>query len=260
MERYLKLLTFIPTPEIQNIMEEHSQDQSKRVAQHRLAREFLELVHGLPAAEQAEAEHRQLFKKDLSLSDVREITAGPVKTDDSWRQPDINPSLNKHAQPLRLEQNLGNRLKLPKSLILGQPLSRILWHAGTVASRSEGQRLIANKGVSIGSSTSGLGPMGDSLSFHTTGGSAEDVTKAIIDNSLLIFRIGKWRVKIIDIISDEEFSDLGLSCPGWNASPESTLTEDKADEERQAAWERQREGNKRQATASPYGVVREARF
>jgi tyrosyl-tRNA synthetase len=84
-----------------------------------------------------------------------------------------------------------------------------------VSSRSEGHRLIANKGAAVGSK-SGSGTMDDGLSYmpiKTWPG--QDTEKFIIDDSLLILRVGKWKVKIVKIVSDEEFEDRGLNAPGW---------------------------------------------
>ena len=242
VERYLKLLTFIPNAEIDSIMREHAQDESKRVAQHRLAGDFVELVHGLAAAEKAANEHRALFKKDLSLADLKAMRASDKSSQKDYVPVDINPSLNKRAAPPRLEENLSTRLKLPRSLVHGNPLSRVLWHAGLVASRSEGQRLMNNRGVSIGGASEGGRAMGDQLSFHpATGTRADEVAQYIVDE-MLILRIGKWKVRIIDIVPDDEYAAAGLSCPGWGDSLEKTEQEDALEAKKQEEWERQQEG------------------
>ena len=198
-------------------MQEHTQDESKRVAQHRLAKEFVELVHGLAAAEQAAMEHRAVFKKDLSLADIKAMRGNSTSTQAENISGDINPLLNKHAAPPRLEENLSTRLKLPSSLVHGQPLSRILWHAGLVASRSEGQRLMSNRGVSIGAAAGGgkVVPMGDQLSFHPATQKRADELENFIVDEILVLKIGKWKVRIIDIVSDEVYAASGFSCPGW---------------------------------------------
>uniref|UniRef100_A0A4W3IUX4 Tyrosine--tRNA ligase n=1 Tax=Callorhinchus milii TaxID=7868 RepID=A0A4W3IUX4_CALMI len=46
MERYLKLFTFIPLLEIENLMDNHRKDPGKRLAQKRLAAEVTKLIHG----------------------------------------------------------------------------------------------------------------------------------------------------------------------------------------------------------------------
>ena len=199
-------------------MKEHEQDQSKRVAQHKLAREFVELIHGLGAAEEAEQQHRGLFNKNLTVTDIQKSVkpAGYPREDDTSE--DLHPRLNKHAKPQDMHSNSSNQTTLPRSLIQGQPLSRILHSAGLVSSRNEGQRLINAGGVYIGAQSSGKGEMSDSVSYiPAKETAAEFVAKYIIDDNLLILRTGKWKVKIVSIISDEEFKKEGLTANNWDA-------------------------------------------
>jgi tyrosyl-tRNA synthetase len=201
-------------------MKEHEQDQSKRVAQHKLAREFVELVHGLGAAQQAEEEHRTLFKKGLSISDIQQSinqTAPDAAIHGNETLADLHPRLNKHAKPQDMQSNSSTQTTLPRSLVKDQPLSRILYSAGLTASRGEGQRLINAGGVYIGAQSSGKGEMSDSVSYiPAKDAAAEFVAKYIIDNNLLILRTGKWKMKVISIVSDEEFRTERLTCPGWD--------------------------------------------
>lgn len=213
-ERYLKLFTFLPMSTIKETMAEHLKDQSKRVAQHKLAYEFVELIHGFEVAEEAARQHSSLFSRNLSVSALR-----PKKHDGEGKDgysTDINPSLNKYAQSTTAENMGSTQLKLPRSLIEDQSMSKILWSAGLVASRSEGQRLINNGGAHIGSKSDRTGKMDDSLSFAPiTSWKPEETAKYIIEGNLLILRIGKWKLKIVNIVSDEEYEKEGLTCPGW---------------------------------------------
>ena len=219
VERYLKLFTFLPMSVIKSTMEEHEQDQSKRVAQHKLAYEFVELAHGLGDAKEAERQHRQLFSKQLSVKDLR----GPATEDratavgNAGYSTDVNNSLNKYAPQTNVENMGPKRMTLPRSLVVDQPLSRILWSAGLVSSRSEAVRLINNRGAHIGSTSDRMGrDMGDGLSFAPISSwKPYETSRFIIDSNLLILRVGKWKVKIIDIVSDEEFEKSGLTVPGW---------------------------------------------
>jgi tyrosyl-tRNA synthetase len=219
VERYLKLFTFLPMSVIKSTMEQHETDQSKRVAQHKLAYEFVELVHGLGNAQEAEAQHRKLFSQKLSVRDIRATAKGDTATEVGkvGYSTDVNNSLNKYAPQTNTENMGPTRMKLPMSLILDQPLSKILWSAGLVSSRSEGQRLINNRGAHIGSTSDRTGrDMGDGLSFAPiTSWKPGETSRFIIDGNLLILRVGKWKVKIIDIVSDEEFEKVGLTTPGW---------------------------------------------
>ena len=74
VERYLKLFTFLPMSVIKSTMEQHETDQSKRVAQHKLAYEFVELVHGLTNAQEAEARirHAPSVESTNAIADMLE--------------------------------------------------------------------------------------------------------------------------------------------------------------------------------------------
>jgi tyrosyl-tRNA synthetase len=204
---------------ITSTMEEHNKDQSKRVAQHKLAYEFVELVHGLGHAQQAEEQHRKLFGQKISIKDLR----SPAKAENvteigkAGYSTDVNPSLSKYAPQTNIENMGPTRITLPASLILDQPLSKILWSAGLVSSRSEGQRLINNRGAHIGSTSDRAGrDMGDGLSFAPiTSWKPYETSRFIIDGNLLILRVGKWKVKVIDIVGDEDYEKMGLTAPGW---------------------------------------------
>ncbi|KAL4625066.1 tyrosine-tRNA ligase, mitochondrial [Arapaima gigas] len=50
---YLRLFTFLPEPEVDHLMEQHSLDPGKRLAQRRLAAEVTKLVHGKEGLESA---------------------------------------------------------------------------------------------------------------------------------------------------------------------------------------------------------------
>lgn len=223
VEKYLKLLTFLPMSEIRQTMIEHKTDESKRLAQHKLAHNFVELVHGLAAANEAEAQHSQVFSNNLTLADVQKQLKENTTTADG-RPADINPSLNRHAKPLDQHSSYDVNIKLPQSLIFQQPLSRILYSAGLVASRSEGQRMINNRGVYIGGKVGKEGEiaaMEDQISYvPATDAKWSFVEPLILDGNILILRTGKWKKKFIEIIPDEEYEASGLTCPGWKEETE----------------------------------------
>lgn len=223
VERYLKLFTFLPMHHIKAIMEEHGLDESKRLAQHKVAFECVELVHGLGAAQDAQSQHRKLFARNPSIDSLREDMSpatSPLEMEEKKaRVPgDWNPSLNKYAKPTGMDNAGPVHIKLPKSLVVGQSFNRVLWSAGLVSSKAEGQRLIANKGCHVGSTIKGAVAveMSDSLSFtpirNQPNFTADDL---LIDGDLLILRVGKWKMKIVNVLSDEEYEKSGLTCPGW---------------------------------------------
>lgn len=198
-------------------MEEHNKAPSKRIAQHKLAQEVLRLVHGEKLAREAEQEHRKIFDKSYSPK---------TQTDE-----DMNPSTSyaNKAMPFTSEDNAPTHsLVLPKSLVYNQPISRVLYHAGLVASRSEGQRMVQKKGAYLGARPGGTGTMGQQVDFSPAATwDGKETNKYIIGGNTLIIRVGKWNVKVIMIISDEEFEEKGLSAPGWKENkPEERITKD----------------------------------
>lgn len=272
VEKYLRLLTFLPLPEIHQIMEKHRCDESKRLAQHRLAYDFVELVHGLSAAQEAEMQHKQAFSKTLTFQDIQNQFADRKQPD--GRPDDLHPSLNKHAAPQDLETSWDINIRLPRSLVVQQPLSRILWSAGLVASRSEGQRLINNRGVYVGGRIGKEGEnvaMSDTVNYLPAMDSKwSSIEPLLLNDNLLILRTGKWKKKFVEIIPDAEYEALGLTCPGWDEvqQPESELTKaDLAGEilyrEKGNADREQREQRQRDRRSSEIGVfsqVKSARF
>lgn len=220
VEKYLKLLTFLPMTEIRETMQLHEQDQSQRVAQHKLAKEFVELIYGLDASSDAERQHRQLHNKNLSISDLKASVAETRATETLHPNTKVpmfaHPSLNKHATPLHREDDASTHVTLPRSLVVQRQMSQILWSAGLVRSNMEGKRLINAGGAYAGGAADARSQMDDSLSFSPIKGNKwEDNAKWVVDDSLLILRSGKWRIKIINIVPDEEYADLSLSAPGW---------------------------------------------
>ncbi|KAK1811587.1 Sterol O-acyltransferase 2 (Sterol-ester synthase 2) [Friedmanniomyces endolithicus] len=197
VERYLKLFTFLPTSEITAVMAQNMADPGKPKAQHLLAGEVLELVHGKEVADETRAEHQALRAPNLAALTQQEA---PTKQDGKGRKGT-------------------ERVTLPSSLVINEPFSRILYHAGFVKSKSEGSRLIAKGGAYVavplpmatgdGVDTAG----GDSMFVPLKDQTAEDVQQYIM-NDHLYFRIGKWKVRIVKIIDDDDFEERGLIVPG----------------------------------------------
>ncbi len=210
VHRYLKLFTFEPLDKLEGLMEEHHQEPSKRVAQHKLAREVLMIVHGKSIAEETEQKHRSLFERP---------PAPPPETpatDNGRKPPDINRHLNKTAPIVSAENAPSHNLTLPRSLVINQPISKVLYHAGLVASRNEGHRMVAQKGAYVGSRPGASGTMGYQVDWSPAANwAASETEKYIIGDDTLVVRLGKWKIKIIKIISDENFEQQGLTAPGW---------------------------------------------
>lgn len=215
VERYLKLFTFMPMKKIRAIMTEHESQPSLRVAQRNLAFEVLDLVHGEAQAKDAALQHELVFKKSPTTS-----VPGPALEPET-QLPEVSSALPESPAITSRNDAPSPHMVLPKSLIYDTAMARILYSAGLVASRSEGHRLLGNKGAYVGSRPGASGTMGDQLEFTPAHNWLRtDIEKYIIDGDLLILRAGKWKVKIVKIVSDEEFERLGLTAPGWKEEDE----------------------------------------
>ncbi|KAG8746993.1 tyrosyl-tRNA synthetase [Ceratobasidium sp. 414] len=64
----LRIFTFMPHDQIEQVLSQHNEDPSKRLAQRTLAHEATSLVHGEPLAHQATSASRVLYESDLSLA------------------------------------------------------------------------------------------------------------------------------------------------------------------------------------------------
>ncbi len=158
-------------------MEEHQLNPGERKAQHLLASEVLELVHGREEASKTRAEH------EASRNPTLATFSGPSHSTSS---------------PGPFERTAQNdRIQLPKSLVVNTPFARILYHAGLVSSKSEGARLIAKGGVYVASSTDDENLVWTQIKDQKP----EDVASLLLDR-LLMLRLGKWKVRTIEIVDD----------------------------------------------------------
>lgn len=196
VERLLKLLTFLPNEQIRVLVEEHETDRPKRVAQHKLAFEVLVLVHGIEIARRAETEHRVLHARDPS----------PVNF---THDPAVAVTATNAASSIQLQ--------LPRSLIEQGNVARILYAAGLASSVSHGNRLAIQKAVYIG------GRPGQARGSMNTGQIdfkpvslwfPEETQQFIVEDKLLILRKGKHNVRIIELLSDEDYAASGQRYPG----------------------------------------------
>lgn len=243
VERYLKLFTFLPLDQITILCDRHRADPSKRIAQHALAHEFVDLIHGAEAAKDAEKQHRALFQR----SSLSNLTGGAAAT--KPQPPKTNPntfnqnagkreestfvsrSLNKYAEPTHANNAPPAHLVLPRSLVYMQSIAKVLYSAGLVSSRSEGHRLAQNQGAYIGRRASGREEMSDDVSWVPAklADPAQTWQNLIVDNpaagtmehegeeGLLVLRSGKWKVRVVRVVSDEKFEREGFPhVPGWS--------------------------------------------
>lgn len=170
-------------------MAAHAADPGKRLAQHLLASEVLELVHGRETAETTRAQHQAMR----------------------------NPSLAAKSQG----QSKSERTILPRSLVEGAPFARIMWHAGMTGTKSEAARLVKSGGVYV-ASTSPSAPadstaeQGESeLKFAQIKDQRPEDIESFAKDGLIVLRTGKWKVRVVEVVDDQVFESEGHEAPGW---------------------------------------------
>ena len=217
-------------PDIQTLMSEHEVNASKRIAQHKLAYEVLCLVHSVVDAKEAEMQHRELFTRSPTLQQL--ITRNsPIASPENSKPELMSNSLNKMAPITTAHNSPSLNITLPASLVVDQAIGRVLYSAGLVSSRSEGHRLCAQEGAYVASRPADQGTMGDNLEFTPCKNWQPTATTThIIDGKALILRVGKWRMKIVHIVSDQEFEAKGLTAPGWPIEKQTEDTQEKTKE------------------------------
>ncbi|EMD65407.1 hypothetical protein GGP41_010301 [Bipolaris sorokiniana] len=231
VERYLKLFTFLPLDSIKLLMSQQSQDPSKRLAQHILAREIVELAHGAAAAKKAEAAHKDAFGQGtntFSLLSLRTAISNSKGTDASSPSSlDAEPSLSAKEQelleykqtyastsspaqpigatppPPKPSDNNNHIVTLPLSMLAPGSFPHILHAAGLAASRSEASRLIAKKGAYVIVPNSGTVDNPTALKWATIEpGKEVDPNHYLVDWEALVLRAGKAKIQICRIVRD----------------------------------------------------------
>ncbi|KID89599.1 Tyrosyl-tRNA synthetase, partial [Metarhizium majus ARSEF 297] len=194
VEKLLKLFTFMPMAQIQETMTQHCADPSKRVAQHTLAFEVLSLVYGSQRALQEAQQHKFRFGGELP-----HVINEPSK-DSGIVTPNNAPRSD---------------IQLPRSVMKLSP-AKLLFATGLASSNSDGQRLVSQQGAYVAAQpgqTRGLVP--GNLSWTPMKmWFPEETAKYLIDEKILILRKGKHNVRIVELVSDEEWEASGKIYPG----------------------------------------------
>ncbi|KAK0114325.1 tyrosyl-tRNA synthetase [Cadophora gregata] len=196
VSKYLKLFTFMPIEQIDTLVNEHMESPSQRKAQHKLAREFVELVHGPHEAKESETQHRLLHNSGGSNAESDPDAKAGITTMNN--KPKVN-------------------IQLPRSLIYQKSIGKILHAAGIADSASHGHRLVNVAGAYIGGPSSAKKvPMNDgNVSWITIKNWQPEETKLyLIHNDLLLFRKGKNHIRVVQVVSDEEYALSGQEYPG----------------------------------------------
>ncbi|KAL6712571.1 tyrosyl-tRNA synthetase [Coniothyrium glycines] len=240
VERYLKLFTFLPLNEITLLMTAQRQDESKRLAQHMLAKEVVELVHGASFAKNAETAHKAAFAagtNTFSLGAIRDAIASAAtqvtKKSNPHQKGDLEYDLLEHkkafaasAQPQPNKDSLTadqQTLKtsedvtvVPITMLEPGSFPRLLHAAGLAASKSEAHRLIANKGAYVVVPNSGTLEAPTVLHWAPIeSGPAVDPNHFLVDWEALVLRSGKAKIKIVRVVEEKAFVEQGLNCTGW---------------------------------------------
>lgn len=198
----LKMMTLIPTAEINELMATHMQDPSKMRAHHRLAHEVVWLCHGLPAATEAEKRYISIHGARFPENELPSQASGV-------------PALQRD----QVASSVVGDIQLPRS-ILTLSIAKILVAAGMVATNSEGQRLANQGGAYIGGKP-GADPSvannAPSYQIHWTpikNWLPEHTSNFLEDGKYLYLRKGKSAVRIVELVSDEEWKESGKTYPG----------------------------------------------
>ncbi|CAG8978651.1 hypothetical protein HYALB_00011746 [Hymenoscyphus albidus] len=205
VSKYLKMFTFLPIEEIDSLVKQHMEDPKKRVAQHALAREVTELVHGSHEAKVTREQHQLLFQKKPEEHLVVEV---PIDSDAKAGQVTLNNKPRANIQ-------------LPHSLIHELSIGRILHAAGLATSATDGHRLAAaQNSVYIGGMPHGKSIMIDSFVSWTRIKTwrKEDTAKYLVHGDLLLLRKGKHNIRIIQVVPDAEYKASGKTYPGQKLS------------------------------------------
>jgi len=121
--RYLKIFTFLPLSEIDQIIADHSRSPEKRLAQKKLAEEMTTLVHGADATAQARTASETMY----STTGVSELTDDAINALASQGVPTTT---------------------IPRSkLETGWPLIDAVVETGLAKSKSDARRLISQGGL-----------------------------------------------------------------------------------------------------------------
>ncbi|EHL01867.1 putative Tyrosyl-tRNA synthetase, mitochondrial [Glarea lozoyensis 74030] len=202
------MFTFLPIKDIDAVVQEHLLDPSARKAQHMLARELVELVHGPHEAKAVEEQHRLLFQKKSAnvLDDASEHASSP------------QISANPHPDPNYI--TLNNRPKinvqLPASVLETLSIARIVFAAGLAASATEAHQLVQNHGIQIGgmAGKAKSSEPGFVIWTKVAAWKNEETAKYLIGGDLLMLKRGKHNVRVIQVVPDEEYTSSGRTYPG----------------------------------------------
>lgn len=210
VEKLLKLFTFLPIETIKKTMEENRADPSKRVAHHLLAYEVVCLVSGEAAAREVQGQHRLMYRKDILPQAAETASNGDEFT-------------AVEGQPTTPNNKPRIDMQLPRSLVLGdspKSIARILYASRLAVSVSDGHRLASSGGAYIGASPGQKANVNKGMSTEHLQFTPvkvwfpQDTKNFLINDSLLILRKGKHNIRVVEVVSDDEYKASGQVYPG----------------------------------------------
>ncbi|KAL5615466.1 hypothetical protein BROUX41_005511 [Berkeleyomyces rouxiae] len=208
VQKLLTALTFIPLPTIQSLMKNHEENPSARVAQHTLAFEVTSLVHGAEIAIREQRQHCAMFGK------------GPIQMPDGVVPKSLKRRIMEGSavEPMDNDPNFANQtsIKLPRDLLMGKSIAKIVYACGLCESSSAAQRLILAGGLYVAAAPGQMTTMAPGSLDWTPVSNwfPSDTAKFLIDEKLLILRRGRRNIRIIEMVSDEDWKESGQSYPG----------------------------------------------
>lgn len=167
LDSYLRLFTLLSIPKIEGLVADHKMAPGKRKANRVLAGDVVMLVHGSKALESVDVANRILFPHDFEDQDSSDV----LSATDILEAFKDNSSLH----------------KLIRAKVVGVPVHVLMRLYSGIKSGKEAQRLIAGGAVSIGD--------------HKITSEKEVVhQELLIDDKVLLLRIGKNKVLVIEVL------------------------------------------------------------
>ncbi|KAL1889113.1 tyrosyl-tRNA synthetase [Ceratocystis pirilliformis] len=208
VQRLLTALTFMPLNMIESLIKRHKENPSERVAQHTLAFEVTSMVHGAGIAVREQRQHRAMFGKGSII-----MPEGIIPKSLERRIAD--------GTPIELSETDANfshqaTVELPRDLLMGKSIAKIVYACGLCESASAAQRLIQAGGLYVAAAPGQMTTMAPGSLDWTPVSNwfPEDTAKFMIDKKLLILRRGRRNIRIIEMVEDEKWKQSGQTYPG----------------------------------------------
>lgn len=161
---YLTRFTLVPLPILQEVMAEHEVAKENRTAQHLLAKEVVELIHGPQAASQAQLQTKLLFP-------------GPDTAGVAFTAKEVIDAFGDKV------------VKAGRDDIIGQSLAKVLKSIKIAHSSSEAKKTIHAGAVYVGPRSEKATDPGEPVK--------EDW---LLEGSVLLLRVGKGKFTVVQLV------------------------------------------------------------